>query len=250
MFHLAAFTANLTFAVADQPLSLANDQLLVANAAGQAVVPYDCQLLAAYALGANLTRAKIVAPSMRKITYPYITPNNQSATAPTLPGITIYDAGYRPTLVKNEAVTIQNSVAGAANEQEFGFLWLCPRWEDAPVGVLTTVRFTAAIVGAANQWNSGVMVPTEVLPFGRYSVCGMRAVGASIIAARLIPTDGGIRPGVIGSPTLALDDRSFGRVGRMGKFMEFEQTSTPNVELFLSAAGTTQEIYLDVTKIA
>jgi len=250
MHHLAAFTASLTNGTVDNNLTLANDQMLVSNAGGQAIVPYDCQILAAYALGANLTRSKIVAPSLRQITYPYITPNNQSATIPTLPGVTIYDQGYRPKLVKNEAVTIANSLAGAAPEQEWGFLWLCPRWEDAPPGVVSTVRFTGAVTGAANAWDSGALTATETLPFGRYAVVGMRAVGANLLAARLIPTDGGIRPGVLATPTLALDDGSHWRVGRFGKFIEFEQTSPPNCEFFKTAAGTTQEVYLDVVKVA
>lgn len=250
MFHLAAYTALVGTAAVDADLSLANDQMIPSNSGGQAILPWDAQVYAAWAIGATITRAKIVAPSLRQITYPYITPFDVGTAVPDLPALDLFNDGYRPKVMKNEALNIQTTNTAGAPERHQGFLWLCPRYDPAPPGVLTTVRLTSTVTGSANQWDSGVMTPTETLPFGRYAVVGMRVVGANIMAGRLIPTDGGIRPGVLASVSASNDDRSYWRGGAFGKFLEFEQTSLPQVELYKTAAGTTQEVFLDIIKLA
>ncbi len=249
-FHLAAFTLQEAFGAVDADLTLSNDQMLPQDAAGNAILPWDAEIMAAYVLGTSLTRAKIRAPSLRQITYPYIRPFDQAINVPANPALCLWDQGYRPKVVKNETLNVETSNnLGAASERHQAFLWLQPRYDPAPPGIVTTVRFTCAVVGVANTWSSGVMTPTEVLPFGRYAVVGMSAVGAAVLAARLIPTDGGIRPGCLCSPTVAINDMRFWRTGKFGKFLEFEQTSTPQAEFYMQAASATQEVYLDVVKL-
>lgn len=249
MFHLAAWTASVGAAAVDADLLLANDQMLPSDSAGNAILPWDAEIMAAYVLGTTLTRAKIRAPSLRRITYPFIRPFDLAVNTPDLPAVCIYDEGYRPKVVKNEALNIETTNAAGGAERHQGFLWLQTRNDPAPPGLVSTVRFTTAVVGVANTWSSGVMTPTETLPPGRYAVVGMNVVGATVLACRLIPTDGGIRPGCLAVGTVGLDDKSLWRTGKFGKFLEFEQTSPPQAEFYMQAASATQEVYLDLVKM-
>lgn len=248
-FHLGAFTATVGAAASYADLNLSNDQHWTPGASGKAIMPYRCKIRAAYVQGATLSAARLYAPSLRDIVYPELNPITVGTAPGDLPSIVLPDQGFEPVLQQGEEANIQASNTGAG-EVQTGFLWAQSSYDPAPPGIVHTLKLTSAVTGSANQWDSGVMTPSDTLPPSRYAVVGMHAWGANIIAARLIPTQGGPRPGVLALASVGLDSWPWFRYGRFGKFLEFTNTSLPNIEYFKTAAGTTQTVLLDIVRIA
>ena len=120
----------------------------------------------------------------------------------------------------------------------------------------------AAIV--INTWSPSAMISRQALRAGTYAVVGMKTVGTTIVAARLIFGNQGPRPGVmgtnaavgaagVGSFSDAKDqmDGKF-RYGRMGVFGTFSHTSPPQIECIGSVADAAIACHtvLDIIKIA
>lgn len=249
-FHLAAFKATVAAAASYADLSLANDQHFTMSASGKAIMPYSARLKAMYALGATLSAGRLYAPSLRDIVYPELHPIDLVAAVPDLPAIIIPEPGFEPRVVAGEEVNFQTSnSAGGATDAQAAFGWFESRPESAPPGVVHTLRLSATITTSAYAWVSGTMTPSDTLPSGKYAVVGMHCFGTGMLAARLVPTEGGPRPGVLAQATVGLDPWPWFRYGRMGKFLEFYNTSLPNLEVFNSGANSAQTVFLDIVRL-
>lgn len=248
-FHMAAFTASIPNGSVLTDLLLSNDQHFTQSAAGKAIMPYRARLGAMYVQGANQAGALLYAPSLRDIAYPRLNPVTVGTAPGDLPSIVLPDQGYEPVVQAGEEVNFQAANSGAGAEQQTAFGWFRNGFDPAPPGSVHTIQLSSAVTGSANQWDSGVMTPTDTLPSGTFACVGMHAFGANIIAARLIPTTGGPRPGVLALASIGLDPWPWFRYGRFGKFLEFTNTALPNIEFFKTAAGVTQTILLDVVRI-
>jgi hypothetical protein len=86
----------------------------------------------------------------------------------------------------------------------------------------------------------------EGLPAQRWSVVGMRAYSANIIAARLIFYGQTNRPGVLGSQNFSDMHHPMFRLGQLGVFGTFDLNSIPQVEVLATAADTAETILLDL----
>lgn len=248
MFHMCALTTNFAAAATDGDLNAVTDQHLTVSASNKFILPYPADILAAVALGATLSRARIVAPSLRSVNFPNIRPIIVGAAIPTRPPVSEFMQSHTPRVRLNEELNIQ--VTNGAIERGTGFLWLQKQYQPPPPGPVYSARFTAAITGSAFQWDSGSITQVDTLPSGRYSVIGMSCHGANLMAARLIFPEGGPRPGVLANVQAADTDENRWRDGRYGEFGQFEQTALPLLELFKSAAGVTQELTLDLVKLS
>jgi len=246
--HLAAFTTSMTAGSTDQDILGITDGFLTLNASTKYYPPQKCRIVRAACLGATLTRAKVVSPILRSVAYPYIRPIEVAAAWSDLPSWSDL-MNNPPSLAPNEEFNVQSSNGAGAAERHYALLWLMFDRPSVPAGPSFTCRFTSAITGSANIWNAGTMTPDLQLPPGRYACIGMSSWGANLIAARLVPADGGPRPGVLSLQSAGGNDMAFARFGSMGTLVEFEHTAIPTLEMIATAAGTTQETYLDLVKI-
>jgi hypothetical protein len=127
-----------------------------------------------------------------------------------------------------------------------------------PAGVrIRTIAADLAAPAVANVWTPSAVVFRQALDAGKYAVVGMKAVGVTMTAMRLVFGNQGARPGVIGNNGVLgpLGQENIGaglfRYGRLGVWGTFTHTNPPTVEVLCQAAdaAATMFVYLDVVKI-
>lgn len=247
MQHILAYTASATAGgtnvdipgVFDGWASLQN---------GHYLLPQDMYLQAAYAQGATITGAQVNAPTLRVITLPQIQPLNVAVAPGTLvPFARYWPGAYK--ISKVDELALNTSNGAGAPERHIGGYCVTDRNLNIPQGDIITIVGTGTITGGNLSWGAGTFTLTTGLPVGRYSVVGIDVIGANLVFARLVFTNGGVKPGCIARQAMNITPWDDFRFGHMGELGQFDSTSLPGIELFGTAAPTTQTIFLDVVKI-
>ena len=217
-------------------------------------IPSHNQLIAA-SMGLDSAVASygyLVSPSLREMGVLHIAPFNHSTGADLLANEPpkVMDLRTRPViLTPGEQLEHYQLSNPAAAYSQWCVLWLA----DGPVrpveGPMHTRRLTGAITLTAQAWTNGNLTLDEDLPAGRYAIVGMKASGASLVAARIVPRGGGPRPGVLAGTVAETLDHPMFRHGQMGVFTEFVHDNLPSFDFLGNAADTAQVVYLDLQKI-
>lgn len=249
VMHLLAFTKASAGGQTLEDVPGVQDDWAALNASSHYLTPLDMFIRWAYMLSPNGTLAQISQPHLRQVALPAVTPID-IGTTPT----TIYAMReYLPPFLKlpmNDEITILQSDNAGAGIQKYGFLGLIDRdVRNVPQGEIYTLRATASITSGNKVWGTGTFAFDQTIPYGTYSVVGMDVIGAGLIAARLLFPSGGPRPGCIARTAESIKPYDFFRMGRLGEWGRFNTTAPPSVQLFGSAAPTTQQIFLDVVKV-
>lgn len=246
MFHLAAFTGSQAVVATPTALPAIQDGYFALQSL-QYVIPKALRIYGAYAQGANIGRADINTPSLRQVGLPSIVPVAASASILSLfPVMTTLRAG--PTIPIGDQIVIETTNGGGAAEQQTGGLWMGDGNFGLPSGDIITVRATASITAGNLAWGAGTFTFDTGLPNGRYAVIGMDVIGANLLFARLVFPDNGPKPGVLARASTAILPSGQFMDGKMGVFGEFFQNAPPSIELFGSAAPTTQQIFLQLVR--
>lgn len=215
---------------------------------GHYLLPQDMWISGAYAQGATITGAQVNAPTLRQITLPQIQPLNVATAPGTLAPISINPPGQFQVRANDELAFNTSNGAGAP-ERHIAGLWLHDRNLNIPQGQIITIVGTGVITAGNLTWGAGAFTLTTGLPIGRYSVVGMDVVGANLIFARLVFPNGGVKPGCLARQAMNITPQDVFRFGHMGEWGQFDSTAMPGIELFGSAAPTTQTIFLDIVKV-
>lgn len=248
MKHLLAFTKASAGGVALEDVIGVQDDWAFLNGSNHYVLPQDMQVRMAYNLSPNVTAAQLQSPHLRSVALPAMPPYDIGTNPTSVPAIAWINPPYL-TLKGGDDTSILQSDNAAGAIQKYAFLLL----QDSDNRTVSqneiiTLRATAAIVLGNKVWGAGTFAFDQVIPYGLYEVVGMDVVGANLIAARLLFQAGGPRPGVLARTTHATKPDSRFRFGSLGSFGTFQSTAPPSIQLFGSAAPTTQEIFLDVIK--
>lgn len=254
--HLAAFWENIDQAGADANIAAAAGEQVLFTTGDEIRVPDEVsQIVAAAAnVALNANHAQLVSPSLRDIFNVDIVPLNSLTDGNVEPQSppAIYDLRRSPLpLEPGESLTTVSDANPAAAADQSVLVWLA----DGPIqpveGVpIYSLRCTAAITAGVGSWTNGALTFTQTIPVGTYQVVGMRAQGATLVAARLVFRGGGWRPGVLGVDIESdLDWEGF-RFGRFGVFGEFHSTVPPTLDVLCNDADTAQEIVLDLVKVS
>lgn len=254
--HLAAFWESIDHAGADGNLAAAGGEQVLFTTGDEIRVPDDVRNIVAVAAMAALgtDRVQLVSPSLRDIANLDILPINGLTDGNVEPDSPAKITDYRRNPIGLETgeslTTILNSNPTAAADQSV-LVWLA----DGPIAVVEgqaihSVRCTGAITAVAGSWTNGAIAFTQTLAVGNYAVVGMRAQGATLIAARLVFRGSGNRPGCIGADTETDDDGGFFRRGNFGIFGEFHSTVPPTLDVLCNDADTAQELILDLVKLS
>lgn len=250
-FHLAAFGEGIAAAGTLQPIAAVGDDQIF-TAGDDLRVPTGLNnLLGAWAFGTGITRARVVAPSLRAFINHEIAP-----LVPTeFPGVATPKFGntvvtHPIPLAVGESINLESD-GGAAGPEDVSGLVMLDEGPRQPVsGDIRTVRATATVAAPRITWLAGALTFSEDLPAGRYQVVGGRCVGANVGAFRLIFRAGGSRPGSVGCATHAEADVHGARFGMWGVWGEFDINQPPQIEILaLGAAAAAQVVYLDLLRI-
>lgn len=251
MFSLVAGYESITNGAAYAEVNGVLDQSITLDAANRFAAPGNWQVMALYAMGINLTAARLNAPSMRSLILPEIYPANPTADVRDLDGPIIY--GQRgPRFAPQEYFIVEVSRGGADAQPCLWGAWLGPDVSPAQVGPTFTAVCSASVTIVAGQWVLASLVFNQTLPAGRYQVVGMAVVCNDATFARMVfPGLSQYRPGVLVQDTYG--DRPWSqafRMGGMGVFGEFLHNAPPAIEVLGDTAGAeTPTVYLDLIKV-
>lgn len=212
------------------------DQTVPQDGAGNFLFQKNWKVLAAHALGATLSRARLFSPFLTGIYLPEIYPFVVGATVPDNLKVQDLRAGGPPVLT-NDPIGIQASVTGAGDV--LSALWVGDDARPISPGPILRARWTAAVTLTAGTWvNTGITF-ASTLPAGTYRCVGMQVICTACYLARLVLTgDNRYRPGVVAQPTLgfSISNGQFS-AGNFGDFGTFTNTNPPTVDFLGVAAG-------------
>lgn len=248
-FHLAAFRGSVTNGTTNTAIAGVNDNALAKSSTGAFFAPGGCKIIAAEAGGVNASRSRINSPAFRNVGLPYIAPLNTGVTAPSPPNIADYrPQGFRPA--ETDEISVEATHTDAAAQIQYALLWLAFSRKEPSPGDALRLRFTSTITGVVGSWASGALTLDQNVPAGDYQIIGMDVFGTNLLGARLVFTGGGWRPGVLARNAVGSVPEEMFLNRSMGVFGEFNNTAIPQLEIFVEAANSAQEGYLDVVKIA
>lgn len=250
MFHTAAYYQSVDPAGALTELNAVADQAIRTNGK-DIVVPTDLtNLVAEAALSAATgpSYAQVESPSLRQLANQDVGPIVGAVVFGSDPAVQSHFTLPR-VLKGNESVNFSLLATGGLAAANYGLIWLSNGPMSPISGNIFTVRATAAAALAAGTWVNGALTFDSTLPAGTYNVVGMRAVGANLVAARLVFVGEGYRPGVPAVNAVGNLDARFGRYGSIGSFGVFDVNQPPTVD-FLGVTDTSQTVFLDLIKVS
>lgn len=247
MQHLLGYYESIDAATL-APITALSDPSLTISGDNVQVPEFASQLMGMYALGANITRAQLQSPSLRRILNPEIIPLDVAAE-PT----TDFRGNLFPempiALEAGEQLTAHIAEDAAGVSDNYVFVWLSDG-AIAPVsGEMFTVRVTNSDTLNANKWTNGSMVFDQTLPVGTYALVGARFESANLIAFRFLFQGFANRPGGIGCDGVSDKVPEVQRRGGLGVWGQFDSRTPPTVDFFSSVADSAQVGYLDLVKV-
>jgi len=247
-FHLLAYTKLAAAGSTNEDIPGVTDgYATLAN--NHYVLQRDFRLRYAFAMGANISSARLNVPALRSVSLPHITPLEVGTSVSDVPAIADFGT-FMPVIPRIDEIAVETSNTSGTAERHIVGLWVAdPQARPALPGPVFTVRGTASITTGSLSWGEGAYTLESTLPAGRYQVVGLDVIGANLVFARLRFPEQTMLPGVLARTAQANRPHESFRVGRSGLFGEFESTAPPLLQVFGTAAPTTQIVYLDLVKV-
>jgi hypothetical protein len=244
--HTCVFSASVTngtegdvTAVTDQILPVQNNHFLPQQ---------DFPILYAAACGLNLSRARLVTPTFRAMTTPFIRPISNTA-ALQYPQRFVNLSQESLIARRLEELQVNAVHSDAAPQRVTAVLGLQTGIQAAPLGPNYTLRGTSSTAATANAWSDVSVTWQDTLPQGVYAVVGGEVFSATGICWRLILENQYFRPGGLSVNALTNGADPLFRTGGLGEWGRFNNNAYPNVQVFASAADATHEFYIDLVKV-
>lgn len=201
------------------------------------------------AVGANMTRARIEAPSLRAQGGIEILPIDDAATV-TSNFFPHKQIDNPIELIEGEKLNALSTNSGAAAIEQSIAVWLCDEIPTPIVGEkIMHVDFTATTANTARAWKNAQITLGRALDAGTYAVVGMRCESASGIWSRLIFTDDKYRPMCPMFNDEADQEDPIFRNGRLGEWGRFKEDAPPLIEVFTDTTDTAIQGVLDIIKV-
>lgn len=248
MLHLFANFASVVTAT-DTDLTPVQDAVqTIIN--GHFLPSRDIQVKWACPMGTNLQYARLITPSTRQITSPFLLPINAALVPVTRPYVVDYTQDPITLRGVEEVEILVNQTAGA--NQNITVVWAAEmsNTPPAPAGTVYTLRGTSATAVVANVWSQINMAWIDTLPQGVYAVIGLQHFSTNGQASRLIFKTQVERPGTLSLATQNLINNPLFRMGNLGEMGRFNTFTMPNVEVLANAADAAHVVYLDIVRIA
>ncbi len=253
-FTLGGFAEDIDLAGADGNLAALADTHLFTQG-DDLRVPTLNQILAVWAgLGSGGNGLmRLESPSLRDLNRLVINPLNGLGDADVEPSdpLAILDYSRNPRRLDVDEIlqVIANSDTTAAAFQ-WCILALGDGIQQPASGEIIKVHADGSTTVTARAWSTVTITFADTLPTGTYQVVGLRAFGASMVAARFVFKPGTWRPGCPGLDSQASMDYPIFRNGGLGVWGEFQQTTPPDIEVLCDLADTSQDFELDLIKVS
>ena len=247
-FHMSAYASTTLSTTANTDIAAVQDDIL-AISNNHFLPQKDYDLVFAYAQSATLNRARLVSPTNRQITIPFLRPVNAGATPATDPNVADYRSTPFGIQGLEELALEASSDIAMGNETFIGLIGLQDTFRPVPKGNPFTLRGTSSTASVANTWTTLTVTWADTLPDGLYTCIGLEVVAVTGIAARLIFENQVLRPGCVGSVLVGNRTHQMFRLGGLGAWGDFRQTRMPIVQVLNTAAVSSHTVFLDLVKI-
>lgn len=233
-FHLMGYSESQDSAVITNIAALADQAVLVNG--DDITVPDDLPLLvAAYALGPNLTRAQLTSPSIRRQWTQEIFKQDLSAT-PTNQ-LLVSDWTQNPIVLDtDEFLDATMAEGGAGATRGTVLVWLADTPPQPYVGDIRSIRVSSATAAVANVWSNIPIAFNDTLPAGQYACVGAMFQSTNMQAFRFVPRGESYRPGGVGVTALSQTENQLFRMGGMGQWFTFAHNVPPSVDVLCNGA--------------
>jgi len=256
MHHLLAFNASVAASLTDSQLpALADQEFSRQNSNFEIKNPL--WIIAMYASGLGLVRARINTATLRLQGFPQIQPTTKVLLPPTDPNV--YDARLMPLPLRpQEDFRIDVTTdATAGPNQTYALAWVKEVMGQIamPPDRLRWIRATVTLTTVAQAWSGlGTVVFDDTQESTRYEVWGMEVFETNTIAARLQFQGQAFRPGCIGNASAGLRSHDMFRGEKnlgLGLYGVYDTYQAPQLEVLANtAAAVTVEVFLLVRKVA
>jgi hypothetical protein len=247
MFHTCAFYGSLANVANTDTVAVVDDILAISN--NHFLPQQDLDIIYAAALGALLDRQRIVSPTNRQITLPFIRAINVAAAFATNPAVDNYiDNPFRIRGLEELAIESTNTAAGPTDT--WAILGLQNTYEPAPRGNVFHLRGTSTTATVADAWTTLAVAWADILPDGTYAIVGGELIGATEIAFRCILENQSWRPGGLASASVGLNPFRLQKNGGWGVWGRFKPTRMPIIQALNGAAVAAHTVYLDIMRVA
>lgn len=247
MFHVVAWRVSIADVTATDITPVPDSIMTVQNT--HFVPQRDMSIPFVSYQAAGATRARLISPTLRQITTPWIKP---SAVA-IVQGVEAHVADYRanPLTVKAleelqyEAFQTTGGAAVVVGVAGLMIGGIMPM----PQGNIYTMRGTGTTTLVAGAWTLTTITWQDTLPAGIYQCVGLQYIGTTALAARLQFDDQSWRPGCIGTGLVTSQSHPMFMKGGLGMWGQFNANRMPNIECLANAADTAEEIFMDFVRV-
>lgn len=275
MFHSELFTSSIpTGANAFQQVQyLKTDNVLAPLNLGLQVSPTLPCLMFVAGVGVNLVHVRAQTPSMLPFPWPTLDPNNRGGAFESPPRVHDFSETPLPLRPTDEFDIFATQNAAGAQVQYVMTTFCDQAPQPLPVQVLPptltqnpmtpgryfSAHWTASVTLTAGAWTVVQPIFDQALPAGYYALLGARTFSASALFFRMFPAMGPIwRPG--GCAVQAYDQIDpanqryipiiDGENPAWGVWLSFFQNVPPQVEVFATAADTSEEGWFDLVYVS
>lgn len=247
MHHTIAWRASIADAAEVDVAPVQDTLMAIANA--HFLPQQDWLLQYAHYAGLTVDRARLISPSLRQQTTPFIRPINGTIVVASNPGVADYTRSpLRIRGLEELQLSATQTTGGAAVVVATAGLSKGPLIP-IPSGDVLTMRGVATTTLVAGAWTTATVTWNDILAAGTYACVGLEYFGTTAIAARLVFEEQWERPGTLGLGTdITIGHRLFQK-GGLGVWGRFNANRMPSVECLANAADTVEEFYLDLVRI-
>ena len=248
-FHTVAYRGSVTNGTTNTAIAGVADNIIPKASSGAFLFNESLTIRAGLAGGVNASRSRINTPNVRAVGLPYIAPISAGVTNPSPLNVADFGTnGPQPNVADEVSIEATHTDAGA--QIQWAALWLRRSVKPWTPADRYRIRGTAAITGVVGSWASGAITLDQNLPAGIYEIQGMDAFGTNLLLARLIFPGGGLRPGCAARNAVANVPHPMFTDGRLGVYGQFDTVALPQLEIFVEAANSAQEIYFDIARVS
>lgn len=250
MFHTSAYSSSITNANTLQQLTNVADSILPQSGSGllSSILAY---LMGLCVVGTSATRGQFQAPSLRDYGNIDILPVNIGTAIESPPRILDYSMKPIPLAQSEEWDFFAAQNNGSSSETETGIVWSSNGQIDPiPPKKIVQIRFSASTTLVSGKWSLVQMTLAQPLTAGQYALVGARCLSAGLLAFRFVPSGSpqgtNWRPGGLGVQAEDQFDHPRQRLGGWGKWLDFTNTTIPQLELFSLSNDTSEEGIIDI----
>lgn len=246
-YHLCAYSALLAAGTDLDVAAVRDDILTIQN--NHFVLPRSMDLIAAAAMSATLSDARIASPTMRQIFNPHIRPITVGATPGNDANVWLLD--HYPFMVPPwEEIQALVTEAAGVTEQSTVLAWLRLQYEAPPSGRVYPWKWTSTTAATANAWTTVASTFADALPIGNYCIIGSEHFSTNAQAHRIIFPDQVYRPGMLSFASTgqrlpyAMGMYQFGVMGY------FRSNAIPQLQVLCNGADAVHTGFLHVVRVS